>query len=139
MNQNYLNLIKLYKDKNNPFTKYNQTNNDFYSAIEGYSRGNMFPSLYDPMGNLTPRKLDQSNPLNVLRSYLFAMIDLQLYLDLYPEDTKAKELFNQYLREYNKAKLNYETKNGPLTICSEENAGPTWKWQKNWPFEGGRK
>lgn len=132
MNQNYLNLIRLYQNQN----PNNQKNLKFYVAIDGYSKGNMDATLYDPFGNYVPRKLDDNNPFNLLRAYQFALIDLQLYLDTHPTDVVTKELFDKYLNEYNKMKNFYEEKCGPLTLDSEANEGKVWKWQKNWPFEG---
>ncbi len=136
MNQNYLNLIKLYKDQNYN-NDYMPNYHPFYDAIEGYSKGNMDKGLYNQMGNLTPRKLDSNNPLNLLRAYQFAIIDLQLYLDVNPSDLETKALFDKYLENYNDLKKRYESTNYPLTLDSPDNAGKTWKWQKNWPFKGG--
>ena len=132
MNQNYLNLIRLYQSQN----PNNSKNLKYYVAIDGLSKGNMDATLYDPFGNYVPRKLDENNPLNLLRAYQFALIDLQLYLDTHPNDVVTKELFDKYLDEYNQAKKLYEEKCGPLTLDSEANKGKVWKWQKGWPFEG---
>lgn len=73
MNQNYLNLIRLYQSQN----PNNSKNLKYYVAIDGLSKGNMDATLYDPFGNYVPRKLDENNPLNLLRAYQFALIDLQ--------------------------------------------------------------
>lgn len=132
MNQNYLNLIRLYQSQN----PNNSKNLKYYVATDGLSKGNMDATLYDPFGNYVPRKLDENNPLNLLRAYQFALIDLQLYLDTHPNDVVTKELFDKYLDEYNQAKKLYEEKWGPLTLDSEANKGKVWKWQKGWPFEG---
>ena len=95
MNQNYLNLIRLYQSQN----PNNSKNLKYYVAIDGLSKGNMDATLYDPFGNYVPRKLDENNPLNLLRAYQFALIDLQLYLDTHPNDVVTKELFDKYLDE----------------------------------------
>ena len=123
MNQNYLNLIRLYQSQN----PNNSKNLKYYVAIDGLSKGNMDATLYDPFGNYVPRKLDENNPLNLLRAYQFALIDLQLYLDTHPNDVVTKELFDKYLDEYNQAKKLYEEKWGPLTLDSEANKGKVWK------------
>lgn len=134
MNNNYLNLIKLYQDQY-------RTNNSlgFYVALDGLSKGNMDSKLYNQFQNYVPRELNKNNPLHMLMAYQFAIIDLQLYLDVRPNDTIVKELFDRYLDEYLKMKKLYEAQNGPITLCSEFNKGPMWKWQKKWPFEGGLK
>ena len=122
MNQNYLNLIKLYKDQNYN-NDYMPNYHPFYDAIEGYSKGNMDKGLYY-------YKTHEN-------SQMFAIIDLQLYLDVNPSDLETKALFDKYLENYNDLKKRYESTNYPLTLDSPDNAGKTWKWQKNWPFKGG--
>lgn len=135
MNQNYLNLIELYQ-KNNRL----QSNAiKYYVAADGLSKGNMDATLYNQFGNYVPRKLDTNIPKIMLMAYNFALIDLQLYLDTHPNDVVSKELFDKYLEEYIKAKRQYESTNGPLTLDSSFNLGKQWKWQKNWPFAGGDK
>ena len=46
MNQNYLNLIRLYQSQN----PNNSKNLKYYVAIDGLSKGNMDATLYDPFG-----------------------------------------------------------------------------------------
>lgn len=110
----------------------------FALAVEGLSKGNMDVSLYDPFANYVSKKLDEKDPKVVLRAYLFAMIDLQLYLDVHPDDVVVKELFNKYLEEFRKMKEEIERKEGPLTFDSEYNLTKNWVWEQNWPFAGGK-
>lgn len=133
MNYNYLNLIKLYQDN----LRANNSNLGFYVALDGFSKGNMDSTLYNQFENKVPRKLDEKNPLNMLMAYQFALIDLQLFLDVNPNNKVVKDLFDRYLNEYLNAKKEYESKYGPITLDSKENKGPTWKWQNKWPFDGG--
>lgn len=135
MNNNYLNLIQLYQHNN----RANNNGLSFYVALDGFSKGNMDSTLYNQFQNYVPRQINQNNPLNLLMAYQFALIDLQLYLDVRPNDTVVKELFDKYLDEYLKIKKLYEAQNGPITLASEFNKGPSWKWQKKWPFEGAMK
>ncbi len=136
MNNNYLNLIKLYQTNQNN----QKTNNlSFYVALDGLSKGNMDSTLYNQFENYVPRELNRNNPLHLLMAYQFALIDLQLYLDVRPNDIVVKELYDRYLDDYLKAKKVYENTYGPVTLCSEANKGMGWKWQKNWPFDGGMK
>ncbi|MFR7881580.1 MAG: spore coat protein CotJB [Christensenellales bacterium] len=133
MNQNYLNLIRLYQSQN----PNNSKNLKYYVAIDGLSKGNMDATLIMILlETMFQENLMKNNPLNLLRAYQFALIDLQLYLDTHPNDVVTKELFDKYLDEYNQAKKLYEEKCGPLTLDSEANKGKVWKWQKGWPFEG---
>lgn len=133
MNYNYLNLIKLYQDN----LRANNSNLGFYVALDGFSKGNMDSTLYNQFENKVPRKLDEKNPLNMLMAYQFALIDLQLFLDVNPNNKVVKDLFDRYLNEYLNTKKEYELKYGPITLDSKENKGPTWKWQNKWTFDGG--
>ena len=133
MNYNYLNLIKLYQDN----LRTNNSNLGFYVALDGFSKGNMDSTLYNQFENRVPRKLDEKNPLHLLMAYQFALIDLQLFLDVNPNNKVVKDLFDRYLEQYHNAKKEYESKYGPITLDSNFNKGQTWKWQEKWPFEGG--
>ncbi len=133
MNYNYLNLIKLYQDN----LRANNSNLGFYVAFDGFSKGNMDSTLYNQFENKVPRKLDERNPLHMLMAYQFALIDLQLFLDVNPNNKVVKDLFDRYLEEYQRAKKDYESKYGPITLDSCTNKGAIWKWQNNWPFNGG--
>lgn len=133
MNYNYLNLIKLYQDG---YRANNKQDLSFYVALDGLSKGNMDSTLYNQFENKVPRKLDEKNPLHLLMAYQFAIIDLQLYLDVNPNNKVVKDLYDRYLEQYLNAKKEYESKYGPITLDSTFNKGPNWKWQNNWPFSG---
>lgn len=132
MNQNYLNLVKLYQEQNKP------VNNHLFNALDGYSKGNMFEDLYDQYQNYQIIKRSETNPYDVLRAHQFALIDLGLYLDLHPNDQVIKKEYDEHLKKYNETKKLYEAQIGPLTIDCEKNSEKGWLWQKNWPFNGGR-
>ncbi len=146
----YLNLIGLYQSNNQNNNTYNPNINNMYNqnqgsninyflAIDGFSNGNMDSTLYDQFENYVPRKLNQNDIRIALLAYNFALIDLQLYLDVNPNDVVTKELFDKYLTSYNETKKKYESMYGALTLDSVANLGQSWTWQKNWPFEGGVK
>ena len=123
---------------NNMNTSNNQ-NNNIISTEEGFKRGNMFKNLYDEYKNLKPRKLtansEREDMLMQIMEYTFAMIDLQLYLDMYPNDKDALKLFNTYLNNKKELTNMYEEKYGPLTIDSEVQRN-NWLWDNSpWPWE----
>ncbi len=123
---------------NNMNTSNNQDNN-IISTEEGFKRGNMFKNLYDEYKNLKPRKLSASSEredmLMQIMEYTFAMIDLQLYLDMYPNDRDALKLFNTYLNNKKELTNMFEEKYGPLTIDSEVQKN-NWLWDNSpWPWE----
>ena len=106
---NYINYPNNYSyNKNNmqQMNNYNQQN--FYTPYEGFIRGNMFPSLYDPYRNQKPFQIqpmnEQAEMLTTIDSLGFATIDLNLYLDTNPDDQNAINLFNQYRKQREEAK-----------------------------------
>ena len=68
-----------------------------YSPEEGYMRGNLFPELYDSYKNYKPVLLratdEQSKMLLELSAISFASHELNLYLDLHPNDESVLTLF----------------------------------------------
>lgn len=135
--QNHINYFDL-NHLSQEFTNNQRASIKFALAVDGLSKGNMDVALYDPFANYVSKKLDEKDPKIALRAYLFAMIDLQLYLDVHPDDVVAKELFNKYLEEFNKMKEEIERKEGPLTFDSKYNLTKNWVWEHNWPFAGGK-
>lgn len=113
-----------------------------YSPEEGYMKGNLFPELYDQYKNYQPVMLrakdEQSRLLLELSAVSFASHELNLYLDLHPNDESVLALFNDYRRKTNSLIDEYEMKYGPITVNSDSlNASP-FLWEVDaWPFEGG--
>ena len=70
-----------------------------------------------------------------IKSYNFAVIELALYLDTHPDDTKALCLHNKYCKELKELKDKYQKVYGPLSIYFPCNK---WRWlEEPWPWEGG--
>ena len=106
----------------------------------GFMRGNMFENLYNPYKNYKPREIEPTNErealLNKVRQYRFAMIDLNLYLDNYPDDENVVKIFNNYRNLEKQASMEYESKYGPLTIDDAPSKVNTWIWDNSpWPLE----
>ena len=81
------------------------------------------------------------NNCNEQREYLmkkimelkFAIIELALYLDTHPCDTKALCLHNDYSKKYKEITDKYQKVYGPLTIDYPCNK---WRWlEMPWPWE----
>ena len=80
--------------------------------------------------------LTQSQLMNQIQSYAFAINDLILYLDTHPNDEKALSLYNDYANEYRKMYEEYERRFGPLSIYCPCNS---YRWIASpWPWEGGK-
>ena len=121
----------------------NMMNNqpNLYTPEEGYNKGNLFADLYVGYKNYQPVKLQPRNEKDSLflelSRYAFAAHELNLYLDLHPEDNTMLTLFNDYRARANQLMMEYENKYGPLTISSDE-MNSSFTWSKNeWPWEGG--
>ena len=108
------------------------------SPMEGFLRGNMFKDEYEPYKNLTYFKLNPSNDkerlLYQVMAYSFAINDLNLYLDLHPDNKEILELFKKYVKEEKELCNEYVKKYGPLEVS--EVMGQKFDWINSpWPWE----
>jgi len=111
---------------------------NFLSAKEGFLRGNMFKNEYKPYKNLTfvnirPQNDREAKLYNVM-CYSFAINDMNLYLDVHPDDRRALSFLKELIMEEEKAKKEYIMKYGPLNVCDTKGDkfdwidGP-WSWE----------
>ena len=63
-----------------------------------------------------------------VQKYSFTMYDALLYLDMHPEDQKAKEYFDKQKALYTKAVNEYERNYGPLTVINSTPSKYGWTW-----------
>ena len=76
--------------------------------------------------------------LRAYQAYSFAIYDILLYLDAYPDNREALESYNKYQRLASKAKAEYESRFGPITQPFE---AKSWDWVNGpwpWQMEGGK-
>lgn len=110
----------------------------FVNPSEGFQRGNMMRDEYVPYRNynsipLVP-KSDREQKLYKVMELGFALVDLNLYLDNYPDDLEAYRLFQKYVEEEKKAKEEYTSKYGPIVFTNANYK--TYEWLKNpWPWD----
>ena len=112
---------------------------DILSPMEGFLRGNMFKDEYEPYKNLTYFKLKPSNEkemeLYKIMALSFAINDLNLYLDLHPDNKEVLNLFKKYVMEEEELCRKYVKKYGPLEVC--EVTGNKFNWVDSpWPWDG---
>ena len=136
---NYYNYVN--NTYNQPLYNQSSNNKKILDPYNGFVRGNMFSDLYNgyklnkPL-DITPLN-EQADMLTYIDSLCFALIDLNLYLDLYPNDSKIIELFNSYRMEKDEITKEYESKYGPLTLNSDSLNKAPWAWDNMpWPWEG---
>lgn len=150
VSMNKYNMVNdYYNYENNNYNQpiFNQSNfnnsampNNIYDPYNGFIRGNMFPELYNAYKIKNPYEINPMNEQAELLTYIdaltFSVIDLNLFLDIYPDDKNAIGLFNQYrtqLKEYTKQ---YENKYGPLFLNSDSLESYPWAWNNNpWPWQ----
>ena len=122
-----------------PDVDFNQNNNNnILTPMEGFLRGNMFKDEYEPYKSLTFYKLnistDKEKKLYKIMALTFAITDLNLYLDLHPEDQGTFELFKNYISQKEELCKEYENIYGPLEITSTnrkyEWLNSPWPWDK---------
>ena len=119
------------------FTKELRASN-LLSPKEGFLRGNLFKDEYEPFDNLTYYKLKPTSEKEALlfeiMALSFAVNDLNLYLDLRPNDKEAYDYFKELIHDKNELEEKYINMYGPLTLCDDP--GTTYKWSDNpWPWE----
>lgn len=125
---------------NQPLYDQNIQDKQIYDPYNGFIRGNMFPELYNSYKLNKPLEITPMNEQAELLTYVdaltFAMIDLNLYLDVYPNDRGALELFNQYRMQADEYTKKYESKYGPLELTSNSLNTFPWAWDNApWPWE----
>lgn len=104
----------------------------------GFLRGNMWENEYDPYKNMMPAKLkptcEREALLYKIMEMDFAVNDLNLYLDLHPEDSNIYEKFKTYSEKCIELKDMYAKKYGPLTL--NQTFSNNYEWMKNpWPWD----
>lgn len=113
----------------------------FYDANEGFIKGNIEKSIYDPYKNYVPVEpkvnTDREALLLFIQKSGFAAHDLGLYLDTHPNAKAALDLRNFYLKQYNNAMNRYQKQFGALGMNDENLNETPFQWvQSPWPWEG---
>ena len=99
-------------------------NKILFDPYQGFIRGNMFESIFDQYGNI----------------YSFKTINEQAklltYLDIYNDDNKKIEYYNELNKEKKRILDEYEKKFGPIELCSDYLNRSPWSWDNDpWPWE----
>lgn len=121
-------------------------NQNLYSPKEGFEKGNMFSNLYEQYKTYRPINVnpmtEQEKMLYEIQTMCFAAHELNLYLDLHPEDKSMIILFKDYQDQIRSLKNEYENKYGPLTVNGVKNENlftwesATWPWDRNMNMRG---
>lgn len=118
---------------------FNNQRNELYGPYEGYIKGNLFKNLYEEYKNYKPISINFSNEkdeeLFNLNQICFAMHELNLYLDIHPNDEFALYKYTEYQDIANNLQKQYEAKYGPINVDSINNNIPFSWISTNFPWE----
>ena len=122
-----------------------EDNPKLVSVDEGFLRGNMFADEYKPYKNYKVKKIvpktQREELLLEIMELSFAINDLNLYLDLHPEDKHMLKKFNELVEKSCKCEMEYVKNYGSLEVI-DNTSDEKFEWIKNpWPWdnEGGTK
>ena len=113
-------------------------NNILFEPYQGFIRGNMFKNIYDNYEKVYDIKPlnEQAELLTYIDILTFAYTDIQLYLDVHPNDEEMIKTYNEYSDNLKKTILNYEKKYGPINSNSQEMDNFPWPWvMEPFPWE----
>ncbi len=135
-NMNMYNMKNTFNNKN----YIEQNDNRLYDPYNGLIRGNLFKNLYEPYNSKEPYEIkpinEQARLLTHIDALGFAMIDLNLYLDVFPNDSEKIKLYNQYKNEKEELLKKYERMYGPITTLSDSLNTTPWAWDNMpWPWD----
>lgn len=126
-----------YDDMNLINGSFNQNNLDLFNPYEGFLKGNAFRNQYIPYKNYKVAKIninsEKEEMLFNMAEYCFMMHDMNLYLDINPNDKWALSIFNEYRNKANELIMKYERKYGPLNV-SDSNDKESFNWIVGWPW-----
>ena len=118
----------------------NYSNNklDLFNPYEGYLKGNAFKNEYVPYKNykvMKPIISDEKEELLFnIGENCFMMHDLNLYLDVHPDDKEALEMFINYRDKVNDLTNKYERRYGPLCVKNVPGNIPFSWVNAKWPW-----
>ena len=74
--------------------------------------------------------------LEIMQNAFYAH-ELNLYLDIYPNDANRIKLYNEYNKKTNDLISKYNNTYEPLTLSGNELNEVPWSWEDSpWPWEG---
>jgi len=110
-----------------------------YDLNEALKKGNLFPKLYDEYKNYKPSNpvvdTKRESALLEIQKLEFSITDLNLYLDLHPNDAYAYKVLASYIKECKAKKDEYAKIYGPLVL---DDLTDEYEWSTGvWPWEEG--
>ena len=109
---------------------------------EGYAKGNAFKNLYVPYKDYKVRKLTPKNNQEELFLKLseasFYAHEINLLLDVHPDNREMLQKFNEYRNLSNELLNQYESLYGPINMMSDSLNSYPFAWSTTaFPWEKG--
>jgi hypothetical protein len=113
---------------------------DLFPVDEGFIKGTIYRNQYRPYKHHLPRPIVPTNEREKLlldvNKYYFALHEIRMHLDDFPNDQEAINVFKGYQDGYIKAKQAYESKFGALDIEAPNLDTSPWQWTVGtWPWD----
>ena len=139
INSNGYNGFDVLGGSTNPNYQNGKNDLNLFNPYEGYLKGNAFKDEYRPYKDYKVAKLNINNEKDDLLigigQYSFMMHDMNLYLDVHPNDREALNKFIMYRDKVNELINNYERKYGPLCVKGDMNNNIPFAWENSmWPW-----
>lgn len=138
--------MNIFQDNQNCFQPYfmnrapqQDKNPKLFDPQEAFMLGNLFKNLYMTYNGfsnycLQPHNRRQQALLEV-QMYGFVAHEINLYLDIYPNNQRMVELYTEYAQKAKEATQVFEKEFGPLSVQDTPNQTP-FEWvQGPWPWE----
>ena len=118
----------------------NLDNLKLYDLEEALNKGNLFKSLYDKYKDYDTKKIivngERKNKLLDIQRLEFSINELNLYLDLHPEDVNVFKIFKKLIEDLKEKTNVYVKTYGPLELCD---VNDTYEWTMSmFPWEEGK-
>ena len=143
INLDYFNLDKMNIMNNYNNLNYSKKNYDKNNNLElenGFYKGNIYSNTYKPYKNYKSKKInaysEQQKMLLRIMELDFFINDLNLYLDINPNDMSMFEVFKKCTMELDNLKKKYYEKYQVLELCKDDKNKYTWI-NNPWPWDGG--
>lgn len=80
--------------------------------------------------------MEYGSTLRKLQEIQFALVELQLYLDMNPDDQRAVKQYKELTVQLVQQKQAYEKERGPVMQYGHSSTSDRWTWHKTpWPWE----
>ena len=139
-NDTFLGMQSQNNNMNINFPNMNDNNNSLFGPYEGYINGNMFRNLYEQYKNYKPARLvprnEKEEALLNLNQMQFAMHEINLYLDVFPNDSNMMNQFVMFRNTYNNLLNDFQNKYGAIDVNSEFLNNVPFGWvEQPWPWD----